>query len=73
MSKYDYYIETEELHPPIGGVYRFAAKVGGLVKVTGPHSTERISHSFGEVWGRTREEAEEKLRKQIDDWIAEHQ
>lgn len=74
MAEYSYYISTEKLLPPIGGVYTYAAKLAKLVRNPGPDSMEvKFSeHRMGEMWGKTEEEAYQKVLRKVEDWIAQH-
>ena len=67
-EKYDYIIDTEKLSRPLGRM-RYAAKVTGLVRILGPGRTERVNLAFQEHWGVTEDEAYEKARREVEDWI----
>ena len=70
-KKYTYYVQVEELHPPLGS-NKFAAKVPHIVKNPGPNF-ERIYPHFHEWWGITRAEAEGKAKAEAEAWIAQQQ
>jgi hypothetical protein len=72
-EKYDYEIDTEKLNPPLGGTLHYAAKVSFLVRLKENHTSERVSHNLGERWGATREEAFDKMKQAVEEWIADHQ
>lgn len=65
MKELDYYIVTEELHPPFGR-YRFAAKA--------VFSRKAYAHEWPiplpvkEDYGETKQEATEKVRQQVEKW-----
>lgn len=70
---YTYSIDVEEVQP-IGEAYPypFVAQVRRMVK----HSDKdcrRISPPAQETWGRTSEEAMEKLREPVERWIDEQE
>jgi hypothetical protein len=67
-DKYDYEIITEKLNPPIGGIYRYAAKISFLVRLGEGSQRERVNPNLGEWYGTTEREAEEKIRQAVDDW-----
>ena len=69
-SKYDYEIITEKLNPPLGE-NRYAAKVYYMVKRMGPGHTERVNPNIGERWGKTEQEAYQKVKTALEEWIAE--
>lgn len=68
-SEYDYEIITEKLNPPLGE-NRYAAKVQFMMKRLGPGRTERVSPNIGELWGRTEQEAYQKVHDAVEQWIA---
>ncbi len=71
-DEYDYEIITEKLNPPLGENC-FAAKVQFMVRRLEPGRTERVYPSIGEMWGRTEQEAYQKVRQAVEDWIAGRQ
>ncbi len=67
-DNYHYKITTEEFDSPQDELSKFAARVGLI--------TENVNHKFtfhqprlGEVYGRTRKEAIEKMEDRIANWI----
>ncbi len=67
-SNYHYQITTAEFDSPQDELSKFTAKVGLI--------TEHINSKFnfhqprlGEVYGRTKEEAIEKMEDRINNWI----
>ncbi len=67
-DNYHYKITTEEFDSPQDEFSKFVARVGLI--------TENINHKFnfhqprlGEVYGRTKEEAIEKMEDRITSWI----
>lgn len=71
-DEYDYEIITERLNRPLGENC-FAAKVQFMVRRLGPGRAERVSPRIGEMWGRTEQEAYQKVRQAVEDWIAGRQ
>jgi len=63
MNKYEYYIDSRELLPPIGNRYYYVTKVQSMYC-----NDAKIEDDFGETWGRDKEEAEEKMEKKIQKW-----
>ena len=64
MSYYEYIIDVRLLNPPIGKTYYYFAKVSYLYC-----DNVKIKHDFREKWGRTKEEAKEKMEEEIKEWI----
>ena len=61
--KYDYWVKVQELIPPLGENRFFAiAEIHEIGK-------GKADYDLGEVWGKTREEAEEKMNKKIIEWV----
>lgn len=67
-DNYQYKITIEEFDFPQDKLSKFAARVGLI--------TENVNHKFnfhqprlGEVYGRTKEEAIEKMEDRIANWI----
>lgn len=63
LQKYDHWVKVNELVPPLGRNKFFATaeihEIGGI----------KVDHSLGEVWGKTREEAYNKMQEMIRQWI----
>lgn len=72
MRDFDYSITVTKLHPPIGGIYRYAAKLAYLYQMKEGQGT-KISVEFGEFWGTTEAEAEAKVREKVEEWINSQQ
>ena len=68
-EKYDYSIKIKQLQPSIGGVLKFVAKIGYIYKIEKAKPDKKIKHNFGECYGKTREEAHEKMKNKIEEWI----
>lgn len=67
VENFNYEIIVTEINPPIGGVYRFAAKVGVITE----HGRNVRFHqpNLGEVHGKTKEEARDKMDDLIIKWF----
>ena len=61
--KYDHWVRVDEIIPPLGE-NRFAAKAE--IHEIGKG---RVEHNLGEVWGKTREEATQKMSEKISQWL----
>lgn len=69
MKKFSYSIMVKELIPPMGGgIYKYYAKVSHIYKDIGKKEIE-IYQDFGEIHGKTSEEADQKMRELIQKWI----
>lgn len=68
MAKYEYYIDTQRIIPPVAGMYQFFAVLELYRK--GEKKNERVYPDFEEVWGRTEEEARSKMEAKVKEWIA---
>ena len=68
-SKYDYGIRVLRAQPPESEVNPFVARLTYFVRKEGGRQREVNVH-FYEVYARTENEAREKLRKQVEGWIA---
>lgn len=71
-------VEISDLHlthlpidPPLPGGLKHATKVMALY-VTENGERRKIDHNFGEMWGRTQEEADAKMTASVNKWIAEN-
>jgi len=64
----DIIIRTNELCPPIAGIYKYFAVVQVLYVVdeSGRH---KVDESFQETYGETKEEAKEKMQQQVREWV----
>ena len=70
MGRYDYHIGTKKINPPIGKRLGLAALgkwlgLAGYVQFMFLQSDEgnvKVEHDFGEAWGRTEEEARDKMK-----------
>jgi len=65
----DLAILTNEIIPPIGRKLKYAAMVQFLY-VIDENGRHKVSNDFGETWGQTKKEAEEKMQQKVRDWIA---
>ncbi len=63
---YEYQIKTQELIPPVGE-YRFMAFC--LMAKSG---IGKINVNFGDVWGKTKEEAVIKMEDKVKEWIKQN-
>jgi hypothetical protein len=68
MGEYEYYIDTKEIFPPIGRTLKYAGFVHFMFYDDGKEKT-RIKHDFGETYGRTVEDATEKMEEKVQKWI----
>lgn len=66
-AKYDYWVRTQKIIPPIGD-YRFAGKAEVYEVGVG-----KVSHEFGEAIGKTEAEATTEMTKKIEQWIKEQE
>jgi hypothetical protein len=41
-----------------------------MVRRLGPGKTEKVYPNVGEMWGKTEQEAYQKVRQAVEDWIA---
>ena len=71
-DEYDYFVNVQELGDPIGGVYKYVAKVPYIVENPGPNF-KRVYPHLHEWWGKTEQEAEKKAKAEADGWIAKQQ
>jgi len=69
MEIHDLHLTTKEIIPPLSGGLKYAAKVQALF-VMQDGQRQRLSHNFGEVWGKSAAEAEEKMRTRVAEWVA---
>ena len=72
MSKYDYYISCQKLIPPLDEKFPYTAFVDYIYEVTEGGRT-RIDFDFGETKGVTLKDAEKKMRKKVELWMAEQE
>lgn len=71
-KQFDYYVDVRELEQPIGGVYKFVAKVPYVVENPGPNF-KHIHPPLHEHWGKTKSEAEAKAKAEVEEWITKQQ
>jgi hypothetical protein len=69
MAHYRYTLQTEEINPPVGGVYSYAARLARVIK-SSQGREEAVNPNLGEVVGKTETEAIDKMTQQIERWIA---
>lgn len=62
-NKFDYSVVTKELKPPLGENKFFSKVTIHEIGVGG------VVHNLGEVWGKTREEADSKMRIKAEQLI----
>ncbi|MBI2612808.1 hypothetical protein HYW59_03310 [Candidatus Kaiserbacteria bacterium] len=65
--KHDHWVNIEEIKPPMGEL-KFAAKA--TIHEIGKGE---VDHGLGEVWGKTREEATQKMNEKIKQWLETQQ
>ena len=65
----DLAILTNEIIPPIGRKLKYAAMVQFLY-VIDENGRHKVSNDFGETWGQTKKEAEEKMQQKVREWVA---
>jgi hypothetical protein len=58
--------------PSIGGKFKYAAKVQYLY-IKDQKGRRKVEHDFGEIWGQSKDEAENKMRKHVQAWITSHE
>lgn len=68
-DEYGYFVQTQEIIPPLSGKYKWAAKVTYVIKNPGA-DFQRINIPHHEHWGITKEEAVRKAKAEADEWIA---
>ena len=61
-------IVANELCPPLLREYRYYAVVKYLF-VKDESGTRKVNKIFEETYGKTKEEAEEKMQQQVNDWV----
>ena len=64
----DIIIRTNEICPPIAGIYKYFAAVQVLY-VVDESGRRKVDKSFRETYGETKEEAKEKMQQQVLDWV----
>jgi hypothetical protein len=69
MPTYDKWITSQSINPPIGGIYKWAAKAN--IKEIGTGKTNDVL-VLSEHLGTTKEEAESKASSEATNWIANH-
>jgi len=68
MGPYDYYIDTKKVIPPVGRTLGWAAYVQFMF-LKSDQENVKIEHDFGEALGRTKEEAHNKMKARVEEWI----
>lgn len=63
-KKYEYCIDVSEIIPPIAGIYKYKAIVP-FVFLIGKDKNTKLDLTFGELHGKTTEEAYLKMEKII--------
>ena len=69
MAKYDSWVQTYEIKPPVGGKLAWGAKASVKEIGTGTNDDAITLHEF---LGETKQEAAAKAQAEADEWIAEH-
>ena len=64
----DIIIRTNEMFPPLVGIYKYFAVVEVLY-VVDKNGRHKVSKIFQETYGQTKEEAKEKMQQKVRDWI----
>ena len=64
----DIIIRTNEMFPPIAGIYKYYAVVQVLY-IVDESGRRKVSKTFQETYGETEEKAKEKMQQQVNDWI----
>ena len=68
MRKFNYDVFVNKLNPPLGGMLKYYAKVPHIYEDLCTKETE-VYVEFGETWGETKDEAEQKMREIVNKWI----
>tara|TARA_R110002110_G_scaffold415835_1_gene657241 strand:+ start:71472 stop:71693 length:222 start_codon:yes stop_codon:yes gene_type:complete len=64
----EFYIKVEELDPPVGRVFTHAAKVQFMAIRTPDGNIKNLNPNFGEVHGKSAQEAEQKMQEKVEKW-----
>jgi len=70
MEVADYEITTQELVPPIGGIYTHCAAISWVYVKTN-EGNKRINVDLGEVHGESEEDARNQMKAKSDSWLSE--
>jgi len=68
MKNFDYSIRIEKLQPPIGGILKYASKVSYIYETNEGQPDKEVKHNSEECWGKTEDEAREKMKEKIEAW-----
>jgi len=68
MKKFNYEIAVKKLTPPIGGVYKYYAKIAYIYEDIRMKEI-KINYDFGETYGKTKSEAERKMEDKVKKWV----
>jgi hypothetical protein len=71
-DNFDYFVQVNEITPPLPGGLKYEAKVPYIVKNPGV-KPEHINPGLHIYWGKTPEEAELKADAEAKAWIAQQQ
>lgn len=71
MPQYSYDIISEKLDRPVFGKYHYAAKVILMEHEEGGQHKQIWPAALGEKWGKTWEEAYDKMSRAVEEWIAQ--
>lgn len=72
MKNNELHLITNEIIPPLHGGLKYAAKVQALFMMQ-DGERKRISHEFGETWGKTDSEARAKMTAHVEEWVTSQQ
>lgn len=64
-------IDVKPLIEPIGGVYRFVAKLAYCYESLAGGPEKSVDPGIGEVWGQTEDDARQKLKSKMEAWISD--
>ena len=70
MEIADYEITVQELIPPIGHVSTHCAAISWVFEKTND-GNKRVEVNLGEVYGKSEEDARNKMEKIFESWLAE--
>jgi hypothetical protein len=71
-KKFRYDVNVRKLKPEISSDLHYAATVGELRITVRGAPDKPVLHDFGETCGRTKKEAEKKMRRQVKEWISNY-
>ena len=71
-KKIAFAIDVRELKQATSDGHRYAATVSRLAKIARGQPDELVVHDFAEVYGRSKKEAEKKMRRRVKEWISKY-